>query len=506
MDRTPPATTARIGRVAAAARRRVLPRPHPPARRRRWRRLTAAVAAAATASTMLAGCIGGSSPSTVTAVFSSAQGLFPGNAVDILGVPAGTVTAVKPGAHRVVVTMAVDAGHTLPADVHASLTNPQLLGEPSIELSPGYTGGPTLADHAVIPLARTSVPISTNQLLKDLQTFLGKINPHTVGGVVTNLSQDLQGQGKALNTLINQGAATLQLLARKGDALGRLNTSLAQITATLRQHTATITTLLQDYDTVSGILSANSKPLGDAIKQLAATSQQLATLLAPNLTPLEQDIGTITKVGRTLDRNLPSVDQGLSSSVALFAAAGKAYDPLHNWLNLNNQLPPGTTSAIVAGLVRDRLAGICRRILAHHSQGLSGAEQATLGTCGNPASGYFDKIFGLIPTILNSGGSNPPAPSPQSLLAQGVHQIPGLSSAQQQQLSHVPASSLTGSTPAPTSMGGSVTLHPAPPQSPTSTSTSSPTSTSTTTTTTSGGLGGLLHGLLGMVHVFGSLF
>lgn len=467
----------------------------------RLRRAVAVMGATAVAATTLSGCIGGPSPTKVTAIFKTAQGLFPGNAVDVLGVAVGTVTSVHPTGTEVVVQLSINGGRSVPANVHATLTNPQLLGEPSIQLSPGYTGGPKLADHAVIPMSRTSVPISTNRLLLDLQTYLAKINPHAVGGVVTNLSQDLKGQGQGLNTLIHQAAGTLQLLARKGNDLGRLNGTLAQITGVLRQHTATITSLLQSYDTVSGILAANSGPLGSSIKELAATSQQIAQLLSPNLKPLVQDIGTITQVGRTLDRNLPSIDLGLSSSVALFSAAGRAYDPLYNWLNLNNQLPPGTTSAIVAGLVRDRLAGICRRILANHSQGLSSAQKQTLATCGNPASGYFNQLFGLIPSIVNGSSGSGSAPSAQSLLATGASQIPGLTQAQSQQLTHVPASSLSGSNPAPSgsSLGSSVTLHPAAPQSPTTTSPS-------TTTTTSGGVGGLLNGLFGAIHLMGSLF
>ncbi len=442
----------------------------------------------------LAAC-GGTDGYTVSAMFPSAEGLFAGNAVEVLGVQEGTVSSVTPEVGRVVVVMSIDGSQSLPQDVRATLTSPQLLGEPSIELSPGYTGGPRLADGAVIPESRTSVPESIDQLLRDLQTFLGEVNDQSVGNLVTNLDQDLQGQGQALNQLIANGAATLQVLADKGNELGQLNGSLADITSTLRQRTTQVTQLLQDYDTVASVLSNESGPLGDSITQLAQASQQLTTLLSPNLSGLQSDIGTITQVGRTLDRNLGDLDQGLSSSVALFAAAQRAYDPVNNWLNLNTQLAPGTTSGVLAGLIRDRLAGICRRILANHSAGLSSTEISTLQTCGNPDSGFFDPLLSLIPTLLTDAtGSGASAPTAQSLLAQGAAEIPGLSQSQEQAVSNVPASSLTTTTPS--GLGA-----PALPS-------SQPTvnDQQANQSSSSGLLGSLLHSLLGVAHFFGSMF
>ncbi|HUO49063.1 MAG TPA: MCE family protein [Acidimicrobiales bacterium] len=460
-------------------------------RRSRLVRMLGAAVGLAVGSVSLGACVGGSSPTTITATFSNAEGLFPGNTVDSLGVPIGQVTKVTPVGDQVVVTMAVDPAKSLPADVHAALTDPQLLGEPTVELSPGYSGGPKLASGAAIPLTRTSVPESTDQLLKDLQTFLGEVHPQTVGSLVANLATDLQGQGAALNNLIAQGAGTLQTLAQKGNDLGQLNGSLASITRTLRQRSATVAQLLQQYDTVSGVLAQNAGPLGDAVQQLAQANAQISSVLAPNLAPLQGDISTITQVGRTLDRNLGNLDQGLSSAVALFNATGKAVDPSYNWLNLNNQIPAGTTSAYVASMLRDRLAGVCRRVLANHAQGLSASAITTLQTCGNPNSGFFDQLLSVIPNVLGqlTGTGAPNPPSAQQVLSQGLAQIPGVSSAQSQQLSSIPPSQLGGSSAQGTSLDSGATL---PPMS----------NSNTSSSLSSGGglLGGLLNGLAGTVH------
>jgi phospholipid/cholesterol/gamma-HCH transport system substrate-binding protein len=365
----------------------------------------------------------GASTYPINVVYSSAPGLFTGAAVDVLGVKVGTVTGVQNVGDKVDVTLAVDQGTQIPSSAFASLVAPQLLGSPDVDLNPGYTGGPTLSSGATIPQDHTAVPVSTDELLKELQHTLNAINPHAVGNLVTNLATDLDGQGTNLNKLIASAAGTVQLLATKGNDLGQLNGTLAQLTGTLDTDTSQIEQLVQQYDTVSTTVAQHSGQLNDAITQLAGASSGLVSLLVPNLQPLEADVGTVTTVGRTLDRNLTSVDEILQNGNNLFQGAARAYDPNYNWLNLNLAASPGVTGAYIAGLLRDRLAGICRRIVANHSTGLSAAVLATLSQCGNPSSGFFDPLLNDIPTILNtlSGGSG--AATAQSLLQQGLTQI-----------------------------------------------------------------------------------
>ena len=246
------------------------------------------------------------------------------------------------------------------------------------------------------------MPVSTDELLKELQHTLNAINPHAVGNLVTNLATDLDGQGANLNKLIASAAGTVQLLANKGNDLGQLNGTLAQLTGTLDTDTTQIEQLVEQYDTVSTTVAQHSGQLNDAITQLAGASSGLVSLLVPNLQPLEADVGTVTTVGRTLDRNLSSVDEILQNGNNLFQGAKRAYDPTYDWLDLNLATAPGVTGAYIAGLLRDRLAGICRRIVANHSSGLSAAVLATLNQCGNPSSGFFDPLLNDIPTILNT--------------------------------------------------------------------------------------------------------
>ena len=356
-------------------------------------------------------------------VYSSAPGLYPGAAVDVLGVKVGTVTAVENVGNKVDVTLAVNQGTKVPAAAFASLVSPQLLGSPDVDLNPGYTGGAALPAGATIAEDHTAVPVSTDEVLKELKRTLDAIDPNAVGNLVSNLATDLDGQGTNLNKLIASAAGTVQLLANKGNDLGQLNGTLAQLTGTLDTDTAQIEQLITQYDTVSTAVAQHSGQLNDAIGQLAGASSGLVNLLAPNLQPLEADAGTVTTVGRTLDRNLANLDEILQSGNNLFQGAARAYDPSYNWLDLNLQTAPGVTGAYIAGLIRDRLSGICRRILANHANGLSAQAVASLTACGNPASGFFDPIINEIPTILNQLSGNAESGTTQALLQKGLDQI-----------------------------------------------------------------------------------
>ncbi len=414
----------------------------------------------------------------LNAVYASAPGLFPGAAVDVLGVPVGTVTSVENVDNRVDVGMQVEAGIKIPSRAVASLVAPEVLGQPDVDLNPGYTNGPKLEAGDTIPESRTSVPVSTDQLLKQLQRTLNALNPQAVGNLITNLAQDLDGQGAGLNHLISSAAGTIQLLANKGDDLGKLNGTLAQLTGTLDSDTAQIVQLVNEYDTVSTVIAQHSSQLNDAITQLTGATTSLVTLLTPNLQPLEADVGTVTTATRTLDRNIGNVDVILQQGNNLFQGAQRVYDPTYNWLNLNVALPVGVTGAYMAGLIRDRLAGVCRRIAANHSSGLSPATIASLSSCGDPNSAFFDPLVSEIPTILNSLSGGSGSNSAAALLQQGLDQI----------------GSLGGSTnsPAPAPAGtasGATPVAPAP-------STTAPTTTTTTTPTTTTQCG-LLNQILG---------
>lgn len=373
----------------------------------------------------------------VKAQVANGVGLYDGNPVTELGIPIGVITNVANDGSDVIATLRIQDGYPLPASARADVIGESVLGQRYIQFSPAYTGGAKMADGYLVPITRTSVPVSTDQLLSSLKGFLGQINPASATSLVTNLAQVLQGQGAQLNALLHNAAGTVSLLAAKGNDLGQLNGALAQLTGTLRTRDQAIVQLIDDYNTVSGVLARNGAQLGGTIDELNQASYQLASLLAPNLSGLRSDIAVITQAGRTLDRNMAALDGGLKAAPALFTDAARAVDLSHNWLRLNLQTTDSTTGGVAVGRVRDLLAGVCRRLLAHHAAGLPASTIANLARCGNPNSGFFDPILNLVPQILANADKGPPSPTTIGQMVQkGLAHIPGLGQANRAQISH----------------------------------------------------------------------
>ena len=117
-------------------------------------------------------------------------------------------------------------------------------------------------------------------------------------------------------------------------------------------------------------MAGHSTQLCGAITQLDDGHHRPGEPAHPQPGPLEQDVGHHHH--RRADRSTatsPTSTRASASRSSCSARPAASYDPTYNWLNLNNQLPPGVTGDYVAGLVRDRLAGVCRRILANDADG-----------------------------------------------------------------------------------------------------------------------------------------
>src|SRR5439155_14193647 len=99
----------------------------------------------------------------VTAIFSDAAGIAPGDRVTVAGLPAGTVKAVRIQGGEVAMDLAVGRGVQLPADSRATVVVETLLGKRAVQLVAGPPGG-RLRDGSVIPLDRTTTPVDITQL------------------------------------------------------------------------------------------------------------------------------------------------------------------------------------------------------------------------------------------------------------------------------------------------------------------------------------------------------
>ncbi len=90
---------------------------------------------------------------------------------------------------------------------------PQVVNDRYVQLNPAYSGGPRMQDDAVIPLSRTAVPISVDEIVDSLDQLARALGPNganahgALSGFVASSAHAFGGDGAALHsTLISLGA------------------------------------------------------------------------------------------------------------------------------------------------------------------------------------------------------------------------------------------------------------------------------------------------------------
>jgi virulence factor Mce-like protein len=264
------------------------------------RALLKQIVVAAIAGLACGGCAGGpidGKPMTVVALFDSASGLYEGNAVAILGMPVGKVTRIEPSGAEVRVTMRIDPGVQIPADVAAVTVSTSILTDRHVELTPVYRGGPTLADGAVLGLDRTRTPVEFDRVLAmidELAVQLGG-DGNGSGPVAELLSVSAaltEGRGGEIRSALGELSKALRMSqengAPTGDAITAIVTNLDRLTAAAAENDRTIREVGSAVRQLSAVLAAERLGSGSTGAQINQILSATADLLEANREHLKQ--------------------------------------------------------------------------------------------------------------------------------------------------------------------------------------------------------------------------
>jgi phospholipid/cholesterol/gamma-HCH transport system substrate-binding protein len=153
----------------------------------------------------------------VAADFEDSGGIFVNAEVTYRGVEVGRVTDMDLVDDGVRVTLRIDPGtDPIPADTDAVVATRSAVGEQYVILRPTSEGKPFLQDGDVIPQERTDIPIAVEQMLLNLDEFVGTIDQENLRIVIEELGRAFSGSGDDLRRLIDNGDL---LLARAEQSL-----------------------------------------------------------------------------------------------------------------------------------------------------------------------------------------------------------------------------------------------------------------------------------------------
>jgi phospholipid/cholesterol/gamma-HCH transport system substrate-binding protein len=239
-------------------------------------------------------------PKTITAYFTSATAIYPGDQVRVSGVKVGTIKSIEPQGTQAKLTLHVDRDVPIPADAKAIIFTENLVAARFVELTPAYrTSGPVMADGAVIPVQRTAVPVEwdevKNQLMR-LATDLGpnaKVSTPAISRFIDSAANALQGNGDKLRQTLAQLSGVARTFANGSGNIVDIIKNLQTFVTALRDSNvqmvqfnnrlATLTSVVNDSKSdLDAALTDLSEAVGEVQRFIAgtrdATSEQLARL------------------------------------------------------------------------------------------------------------------------------------------------------------------------------------------------------------------------------------
>ena len=260
---------------------------------------------------------GPSSRTTLTAYFESSNGIYPGDAIRILGVPVGKITSIEPQPQRSKVSFWVDGRYKVPADARAAILSPTLVSARFIQLEPAYTSGPALASQAVIQQDRTAVPVEFDDLRTQLQKLSNVLQPNEPGGVSTagafinTMADNLQGQGASIRDTVIKLSQSLSILGdHSGDIFGTIK-NLAVLVSALHDSTDLMRQLNQNLASVTGLLADDPNEVGAAVTDLNTATVDLRSFLSENHQRLGVTFDKLAEISQALGDSADDVKQAL---------------------------------------------------------------------------------------------------------------------------------------------------------------------------------------------------
>ena len=287
----------------------------------------------------------------VTAYFTDALAVYPGDRVQIMGVQVGTIDSVEPAGDKMRVDFHFDSRYKVPENATASVLNPTIVASRSLQLSPPFTGGPALADGAVIPLERTQAPVEWDDIRTQLDKLVTELGPTPtqpkgpLGDLVESLADTLSGKGQQINTTFRALSDAVAALNEGRGDLFATTKALAVFVNALHQSDQQFVALNNNLATFTTSLTNSDQELSRAMVEINDLLKTARKFVDDNGSLLSKDINNLADVTNALMQ--PEARNGLETALHVYptlqANVNNIYHPTHgaivaipavaNWAN-----------------------------------------------------------------------------------------------------------------------------------------------------------------------------
>lgn len=272
-------------------------------------------------------------PTTITATFSSATAIYPGDEVRIAGVAVGTIASIRPTGEYAELTLEVDHGVRVPADARAVLMAPNLVSARFVQLAPAYTGGPLMPSGAVIPVERTAVPVEWDEVKEQLTRLATDLGPRgdldtsSVGRFIDSTADAMEGNGDKLRRTMHELSGISRVIADSSGDIAQMIENLQTFVAVLRDSNTQVVQFQDRLASLSSVLDGGRDDLDAALTNLSGAVGDVQRFIAANRDKTADQIQRLTNVTQNLVDHQGDLEQVLHVAPSAIANAYNMMDP-----------------------------------------------------------------------------------------------------------------------------------------------------------------------------------
>jgi phospholipid/cholesterol/gamma-HCH transport system substrate-binding protein len=276
---------------------------------------------------------GGTARTTIVGYFQNTNGLFRGDDVRILGVTVGKIDNIEPEPTRAKVSFWVDSKYKVPAEAKAVIMSPSLVTARTIQLVPAYSGGPTMADDAVIPIERTAVPVEWDDFRDQLEKLTATLQPtqpggtSTFGAFINTAADNLRGQGATLRDTVIKLSQAFSALGDHSDDIFTTIRNLSVFVSALQSSAQLLTELNGNLAAVTGLIADDPTEIGNAVRDLNTAIIDVNGFVAENRDPVGTTTDRLASITSAVNASLDDLKQALHIAPSAFANVLNIYQP-----------------------------------------------------------------------------------------------------------------------------------------------------------------------------------
>lgn len=273
-------------------------------------------------------------PKTITAYFTTATAIYPGDDVRVAGVKVGTIAAIQPEGTETKMTLHVNHGLPIAADARAVIVAQNLVAPRYVQLSsPNRSSGPKLSDGAVIPLDRTAVPVEWDEVktqLMRLATDLGpnaKVSTPSLARFIDSAANALEGNGGKLRQTLAQLSGVGRILANGSSNIVDIIKNLQTFVSALRDSNTQIVQFQDRFATLTSVLNESRSDLDAALTNLSVAVGEVTRFIAETRDKTSEQVQRLADATQNLVDHRTDIENTLHVAPNAFANFYNIYDP-----------------------------------------------------------------------------------------------------------------------------------------------------------------------------------